>query len=488
MQKNKILFPFFVLLSILGGTLFLINYESKVFSENKMEVALLIIVAYVFVTLLMFLRYNKQTMMKLGALRAVVLFLISYVIVHFQIYLDVALSICPQEALLKYSSASSVVKSAIISLLGLLSFLFAYSIIPNNYQKHTRLTIYTIHVPTNAFKVLSFISLIWLLYCGKGFYFSMTYGSVDLVGTRLAYAQLLFSLFMNTTLLLCMRDCEGKITSISEFVKRVGGLFNLTFILFIFATFSSGDRGPALFAMVSYFVAAVVARGKKVKFSWFFVMLFIGSIFLSLLGIIRSAGETDNMSGQLTNAYYDLKEGESLIPATRELAGSVRTLDVAVDVVPEQFPHSYGVFQLSYIIETIPFVSHFFPSLMTTDGFNRSTSFLTYVINGDNSASGVGTTCIADAYIDFGAFGVLLMMFFWGVLVKRSELLFSVPLSSLSLFQISIYFVTISVAVYVPRSAILFSLKSAVWLFIFTLLVALVPNRNNEKKDIVFAQ
>lgn len=464
MRKNKIYFSYFLLLAIFIESIFFMSAKTG----KSLYLVLYIVLALACITIVFFTRFDRVAMKEIGALRAVVLFIICYLIVHFQVYLDVVLGICPTDIAFEKVSLLSVKKSAVLSLIGLQSFILAYINTPYRAPRDSSTSLSRIHVPLLMLKILTFLSLLWLLYCGRGFYFSMSYGSVDLVGTRLSYALQIFTLLMNSTLILCMKDYQKETRmTFWGFLNKMGWLFNFTVALFIVATFSSGDRGPALFAIIGYLVAYCVISHRSLKYSQFLLLLVIGAVFLSLLGIVRRSGTFDNMSGQVNEAYFGMKDRPSLIPATSELAGSVRTLHTAVDLVPDQFPHTNGIFQLTYIVETIPFYSRFFPSLGASLGFNRSTAFLTWAINGDLDSSGVGTTCIADSYIDLGLLGVIIIMLIWGWILKYSEVLFMAPISSLSVFRATLSFVAVSSAIYIARSAVLFSLKDVIWLFLF---------------------
>ncbi len=475
MLKIKSVFPVFIFLMLAIETIFYCFFDGFA-KDINLKSYLTIVVSIVCFTIILFIRNNYSLAKKLGALQAVVLFLIGFVIVHFQSYLDFILGISKDQLL--RTSTFSIVRSALLSIIGLHSFLLAYSITKNKVFKMPKYTLSSIHISPRILILLTGLSLLWLLYCGQGYYFHMSYGSVSTVGNRLAYAMLIFSLFKNITILVCV--ClfqQNKNRSILGFIKSMGVSFNLILLVFIIATFSSGDRGPAIFTIISYLVAISVATNKKIRYSHFVILMIAGALFISVWGVVRTSKSMQNLTGQITNAYNDLKSEQSIIPATSELASSIRTLHVGVELVPDKYPYAYGVFQLSYIIESIPFYSRVFPVLHSSVGFNRSTAFLTWIINGDIDSSGVGTTCIADAYMDLGVFGVIIILFLWGIVVKRSETLFMVPISSLSLFQVALSFIVISVSIYIPRSAVLFLLKDVVWLFLALLLFVLFSSK-----------
>ena len=475
MLKTKSLFPIFLLLMLIIETslYFYIDDYSK---DINLIYYLSIVISIVCITIVLFAINNHSSVKQLGALRAVVLFLISYVIVHFQFYLDFILGF--SKDILWSTSLQSIFKSALLSVIGLHSFLLAYISTKYKLNEKPKYTLSSIHISTKVFKILSSLSLLWLLYCGRDFYFHMSYGSISIIGNRLAYAMLIFSLFMNCTLLLCIYSYQQKENkSVFGFIKSMGALFNFTILLYIIATFSSGDRGPAIFTIVSYLVAISISTNLRISYTQFAVLLIGGALFVSLWGVVRMSKNTEDLSKQMTNAYYSLHNNQSIIPATNELASSIRTLHTGVEIVPDKIPHTNGVFQLSYIIESIPFYSRIFPTIRSSIGFNRSSTFLTWIINGDIDTSGVGTTCVADAYIDLGLIGVIIILFLWGFVVKRSELLFMVPISSLSLFQVALAYIVISVSIYIPRSAILFSLKDVIWLFLALLLSVLLSKK-----------
>jgi hypothetical protein len=69
-------------------------------------------------------------------------------------------------------------------------------------------------------------------------------------------------------------------------------------------------------------------------------------------------------------------------------------------------------------------------------------------------------------------------MLIWGWILKYSEVLFLAPISSLSVFRATLSFVAVSSAIYIARSAVLFSLKDVIWLFVFLSIIAVLsPGR-----------
>jgi hypothetical protein len=94
-----------------------------------------------------------------------------------------------------------------------------------------------------------------------------------------------------------------------------------------------------------------------------------------------------------------------------------------------------------------------------------SSKAVTFFIQGDDAQYGNGTSCLADFYLDFGPIGIILGLFLWGLLLRYFEnVILGNDIASCSFFCIAFYFCIHTF--YMPRAAIFFSFKYAVWLAI----------------------
>src|SRR5690606_1604389 len=101
---------------------------------------------------------------------------------------------------------------------------------------------------------------------------------------------------------------------------------------------------------------------------------------------------------------------------------SVRTLHAAVDHT-ERNGYYYGVFQGVQIIGIIPGLGIYIQNLLNVDFHSfGSAAFLTFEILGSNPTHSLGTSIIADIYLDFGILGVIIIFFLFGMFVRYLEI------------------------------------------------------------------
>lgn len=200
---------------------------------------------------------------------------------------------------------------------------------------------------------------------------------------------------------------------------------------------------------------------------------FFSAIFITLLGQVRLMDKNIPFIERLIMAYNGegtnstFLESKSISPQTKELGSSVKALHVAVSSVPKKNDYFYGRLQLQFILGTIPFGTEFKRLLFEDNSYKTTGSgnFITWVVLGENPYYGLGTTCVADLYLDLDFLGVLIGMFIFGILIRKSELaLFEEQIPSLFLQVFS--FVYLAFSLYIPRSMLLFNLKICVFIFI----------------------
>lgn len=298
--------------------------------------------------------------------------------------------------------------------------------------------------------------------------------------TGFMYVQLLLEKFIYAVLILSAYNFQQSSVhpkSFSVYFRSLGIGFTICILLFVVSIFFSGDRGPAIYMVIAYLCSAQMATGKFISFKVCLVLLVTGGLIMSVMGIVRQNKDNEDLQGQSMVAYQELQDEESIIPYTSELAESVRTLHAAVEYVPEQIDHTKGVYSAAYILQSIPFSSSFTQWLFPHSQYLGSTTLLTFLIQGDNKSSGVGTTCIADIYIDFGMLGVFVLMFLFGCLLSYCDVLW-LSLKTLPWFVCACLFIVTVFAVYLPRSAMLFQMKNIVWLFVILSLYTLFSKRS----------
>lgn len=483
MNSSKRSFPYrFILAAFLitGCFIFYRIGNNSLLSLNQAIIIMSTSSIMAFFVIVYTIIINKNTRKNIGLLRPIVLFLISYIIVHYQLVVDVVLGISKLEQLASRGHCQSVARASLLSLVGLCSCCLAYSMTKIDKRVHFyKHNLSTIGVSTSALKFMSIVLLLLLLYVGRNVYFHMGYSQDKLSGSNMSYLGLLYNIVLTSVMLLELQCYKSKneYGTARGYIKYLGVPFNLSIVLYLLAVLTSGDRGPVIFISTAYFFSASLAANRKLSFRGFFVILLVGAFVMSILGSLRQNHSMEAIEEQIGDAYTEVSQKQSLSPITKELAGSFRTLEAAVDYVPSVIPHTMGLFQFEYLMQVIPFSSRFVGYITGKVRFSRSTGLLTWLINGEDATSGVGTTCIADLYIDLGVFGVIIVMFLWGIVLRKCETLYYRPLNTFSLFEISLFFSVFELSFYMPRSALLFHLKDVAWLTIFLWLCSILHHK-----------
>ena len=459
------------LIPILGSSvIFFVALLGYFFSPLRYNEATLTVTLFLCGILVAFYALSKEEYpwLKGQALKCSVLFLIGYIIVHFQCYIDILLkNISPDDSFLMVDSRL-ICRCAWLSLIGLAAFVMGYFVSKGKLHPSPKSVSIVQLSPLIIFATA--MLPIWILSVGFD-YFMGGYGrqSEIEVGSWATYTALIFEMSLYAVPLLHARNLriQGGKLSFIRFALTLGW-YNLLLCVFAVLVMLSGDRGPLIATGLFYFIAFLVQSGLKLSKLKFGMLVFIAAFVFTLLGVVRSFGPGVSFSDKISIALETERRVESVSPQTLELAGSVRCLHYAVDYVPSQHNYLGGRFSLKNLCAVVPTGSrwlHILGLLPQKYQYAGSASFVTWVHQGDNPTYGDGVTCVADLYIDLGVFGVALGMFVWGFWARRFDINLWSPNFPSLLFTAFIFIYTVK-AVYIPRSSMMLEFKSAIWLFI----------------------
>lgn len=194
------------------------------------------------------------------------------------------------------------------------------------------------------------------------------------------------------------------------------------FVPFVVVMFSTGDRGNAL-AATAMIASGLYLVGARIGWRRTLVLIaLIAFLIPTVLNLRRvpvslwtpqtfTAAATNDING--TPAYGQTMLGGFLV----SMSSSYQTLMATVKVVPQQTPYHYGGDYLSSTIVAIPFRSILLPSIgVTVRDLPPSQWVLQYLHPG--RTAGPGYLQLAEAYLEFGAIGVvgLYLLLGWGLL------------------------------------------------------------------------
>jgi hypothetical protein len=238
------------------------------------------------------------------------------------------------------------------------------------------------------------------------------------------------------------------------------------FLAFVYvaALLIAGDRDGA-YNVIMIIAVAFTELVRPLKFRWLLVLAIVGSAGLGIAFLARNSPRRDPIS-MLENV---IKEADHVRwdMGFEEAGASAITLFAAANYVPEAHDFYWGRMQVTRLAGFVPFGGALVSKLLQgyIDPRERdSPTALTYLINkqmpGYKQGSGLGTTCVADIYLDFGVPGVVGLHFLLGMLCK---LFMQKSRSSGSLLWMGAYLMAVPAVGYAARDCVIACLLRYVW-------------------------
>lgn len=370
-------------------------------------------------------------------------------------------------------------KSLTISAIGFVAFLLGYSFYLKGMNEKTESPKYTKIIDSQKLNYVSVILLLVFLATVDRSFFTAN----QIKGLPL-YIAFIFECSVNATIIINCRNLLNKGKSDISFKQYLASqktpliIMGIYLIIILF----SGDRGPIIYNLALALFGYIYVTKKKISAVKVAGLLIVGAIAVSLLGQIRQISDlsfverTSQVLSQTEiqeSRYYP----HSFLEGTKELAMSARSLNIAVSNVPSQYEHTYGLFMLQDIMLLVPslrglFVDYFnIPAPLTT-----SPRFLSWLDLGAFSTWGVGTTCTADIYLDFGLIGILVIFLLFGYVVRRLELI-GFSNAAVGFPVLIVIFLFFAYSIYIPRATIIYALSKFTYIYLFILASMIITSK-----------
>lgn len=389
------------------------------------------------------------------------IFLISFIIVHFQFIFEYIISNIDIEEKYIFVDAKYAFKSFVLSSIGLVSFVLGYSL----YKEHiTTKKNTTPHYEYNLtlLKYIIITILFTFIYYLDPQYIKGYYGQVN-AGSIAIYLSSFFEIFIFCYLTLHYTNLRNKKSiTLYNYIKSNGLTINFSIIIYLIITLLSGDRGCLIYLTIAYFSVYIFINNKVINLKYMIMFIIASSIFMNILRDIRNLDKDLSLEDKITKSVTTKKEeGKYLISNTTELASSIRSLHYAVkDKNENGITLDKVCFQFHYILLSIPGLFGVYSSYYNIPNhFNSSPDYITWLEQGSYVTYGVGTTCIADIYLDFGLFGTIITFTIFGLLLKHLETYSYNKEKKISIIVTITSLVMISMSVYLGRSPILYTLR-----------------------------
>ena len=475
-MKFKAFLIFLLILNLFINLIFCLDHEGI----DSLWIINLSTVSIIFSILVFILSCQQNIIFKDEWIKPSNIFLFSLLIVNFQYVLDVFIGLKNVETSFLYPDL--VADCALLSSVGITSFVISYVTLLN--QGGIRNLIYKPRDNRAPLKYLSLIHcisfLLWIVNIDiQSFLSGAVYmGSHNRADTS-NYFELLFNMTTYALLVqILVNNNSIRISKINDFIKLIPKFSLIVVCLYLLLRFFSGDRGPLIFTSMTFFYAFVKLSNIKIKLLPIFIAVFFFATSISVLGIIRNFDSNLSYSEKLSTALDAyMNDGrfedseQTLLPLTEELANSFSCNQIAVHELANGAPLHYGKYQLFHFLNSIPFVPSFLSRTLSIPGPELSSStYLTEVKYGKDPPCGLGTTCIADFYLDLDVIGVMIGMVIVGFLFFKIDLIILNKINSSSVFLILFALVYSSKAVYIPRSAFFADVKILIIIYIILLI------------------
>ena len=191
-------------------------------------------------------------------------------------------------------------------------------------------------------------------------------------------------------------------------------------------------------------------------------MVFVGGMTLMLIGLGRSeASGISILNEGINNLEYD----QGAYQPTLELANSYRTFNRSILHTSNKSDYSYGLLWVSDLLSPIPFAQSFYLELSNKELYEISSSkLMTYLVYGKNPPSGEGTSLLGDIYLNFGSYGIIFFMFFFGMFFKK----IADSIKNLdSVVWLAIASAFVGYALYYSRTSLFFPIREVCWSVLF---------------------
>lgn len=426
------------------------------------------------ISLLFLLKKESFPQLKGKYLRHSILALIGIWIVFFQVPIDYVLGNVKPNNLFLFVNQNIILKSFVLSIIGLLCFFWGN--LSAKISKRRLIEKKERVIKVNGLILLSFVSLGLYFFTVNPLYLAGYYQDVG-IGTTAYYFVNFFNIFIFSSFIQRCRNLKVagvKIKSFGAYLRYIGWPILCLILIYLMSVVLSGDRGPIIVYSLLIISGFLFVTRIKIRVIYLVLLFLLGSIAMTVLGIARGGGKrglsfgekilSSIEGGSVTPQRYGYV---SFLPYTQELSLSYNALNTVVDYVPKYHDFFYGRFQVQRIFVIVPFASIFYPLIFKDNSakFQTSSSYITWIQQGNFPTYGSGTSAMADLYLDFGLAGVMIGMFFFGYFMRLSEVAMYVT-SFPSLFMQVFFMVYLSYVIYISRSSILANLLMVVWIYL----------------------
>lgn len=279
--------------------------------------------------------------------------------------------------------------------------------------------------------------------------------------------------YFNSIFVICANLLAIFVFLVKDRITRI-----LTFVLIAFCgliMLTTGSR-TLILGLGLILVSSYGRYYKRIKISKLLVLLIVGSIFMTFIQVSRS----QEFSGEnLTDSATKNLEYDNPLDIFNDLIINNRNLYVLVDFA-DKAENTYFLSAISEFTAPVPGLFNYISrNIDIPEELIFGGALPTFLEFGPDATWGLGTNLVGETYVSFSYFGVIIIMFLLGYLLKRTY-----QVSSKNIYAFVLYFLLVSHAIFFPRAFYLYQPRTVVWSFLLVFILLKFTNHITRKKRI----
>lgn len=221
--------------------------------------------------------------------------------------------------------------------------------------------------------------------------------------------------------------------------------------LYCFVFLLGGERGQVVYVLLAAGLV-IAATVRPVRLWEFSLLAVLGFSVFTIAGIIRSLADGASLQFMVNYGYWEISSS---------LAQSVVTLTQAIQLVDARGDYFWGALWISQLLGLIPFLQGVFLAITGLDISDISSAMqITTYTFGANPHSGLGTSPVADVYLNFGVPGIMVLSLLYGLICRQMSIWICGRHGYLRFFAATAFG---GLILYITRSSLLFQLQPIIW-------------------------
>lgn len=266
--------------------------------------------------------------------------------------------------------------------------------------------------------------------------------------------------------LYCAVSCLNKQKAMS------GIVFTVLSLGYMFSVLMTGDRGGFMQLLVIPVIAFHYFQ-RKIKWYWLVGMFLSLMFIMAVIGITRTAAVGDIK--KIKEEYVYVQEASAHNTITRtllEFGASIKTVVIAMEVVPKNHSYWYGT---SYLESALVVIPNLIPGEQrVSKGLGV---WLTETAFGSlERTHGRGGSIVMEAYMNFGYAGIIIFLFL-GMLIRN---LYEKVLNQTTFLRLAMFIIIMSSTAFWIRNTFTSFIRPPIWMLIIVGLLYLYENKKSQ--------